>query len=54
MSLLELTGLESRLVTDDSTDINTLGDIDYAQVNDKLQRERVNSMAILRNMLSDI
>lgn len=52
MSLLELTGLESRLVFDDSADVETLGDIDYTLVNEKMQRERESSMRILSEMLS--
>lgn len=51
-SLLKLTGLETRLVCDDSADVETLGDIDYTPVNEKMRRERENSMRILSEMLS--
>ena len=51
-SLLKLTGLESRLVTDESANIDVLGNIDYTIVNERLNKERVSSMRLLKQMLS--
>lgn len=51
MSLLQITGLESRVVTDDSRSIDSFGDIDYFSVNKILDGERKKSLAILNKML---
>ena len=51
MSLLQITGLESRVVTDDSRSIDSFDDIDYFSVNKILDGERKKSLAILNKML---
>ena len=51
MSLLQITGLESRVVTDASRSFDSFGDIDYLSVNKILDRERKKSLAILNKML---
>lgn len=51
-SLLKITGLESRMVTDVSRDISLLGDIDYEEVNKKLSVERENSLYILCEIIA--
>lgn len=53
MCLLQITGLESRVVTDDSRSIDSFGDIDYFSVNKILDGERKKSLAILNKMLKD-
>lgn len=50
-SLLKITGLESRVVTDASQDASVFGDIDYDEVNRKLAIERNESLKILSDML---
>lgn len=50
-SLLKITGLESRVVTDASRDASLFGDITYDEVNRKLAIERNQSLKILSDML---
>ena len=50
MSLIEIVGLRSRLVSDD-TDITALPEINYSQVNKLLDAERGKSMDFLRKAL---
>ena len=52
-SILQLTGLQNRIVTDfnDFTIVNKC--IEYASVNDILAKERQKSIAILKSLLSD-
>lgn len=52
MSLLEITGLKSRMVTDDNRNIDDFSEIDYAAVNKKLGVERRKSIELLKNMLT--
>lgn len=51
MSLLQITGLESRVVTDDSRQLDSFGEIDYSLVNKLLDAERKKSVGILSEML---
>lgn len=51
-SLLKITGLESRVVTDASRDASQFGDIAYDEVNRKLAIERGKSLKILSDMLN--
>ena len=50
-SLLKITGLESRVVTDDSRSLDSFGDIAYKDVNEKLEVERKRSIQLLNEML---
>ena len=50
-SLLQITGLESRIVTDDSRDIKSFDEIDYSIVNNKLDKERQKSINQFREIL---
>lgn len=50
-SLLKITGLESRVVTDASRGASLFGDITYDEVNRKLAIERNQSLKILSDML---
>lgn len=51
-SLLKITGLEPRVVTDASRDASQFGDIAYDEVNRKLAIERSKSLMILSDMLT--
>ena len=53
MSLIEIVGLRSRLVSDD-TDITALPEINYSLVNELLDAEREKSMDFLRKALADV
>ena len=53
MSLLEITGLKSRMVTDSSRPIENFGEIDYSSVNKILDGERIKSIEILNKMLKN-
>lgn len=53
MSLLEITGLKSRMVTDSSSPIESFDEIDYSSVNRILDGERMKSIKILSKMLKD-
>ena len=50
-SLLKITGLESRVVTDDSRQLDSFAEIDYSLVNKLLDAERKKSIGILSEML---
>lgn len=50
-SLLKITGLESRVVTDDSPQLDSFAEIDYSLVNKLLDAERKKSIGILSEML---
>lgn len=52
MSLLEITGLKSRMVTNGDRDIEDFSEIDYHVVNKKLDRERQKSIELLKKMLT--
>lgn len=51
-SLLDITGLESRLVTDVGVAIENFGEIEYTKVNSVLDKERIKSKEILSKMLT--
>ena len=53
MSLLEITGLKSRMVSDNTVPIESFGEIDYDIVNDKLEVERKKSITILNKIISE-
>ena len=53
MSLLEITGLKSRMVTDSSSPIEIFGEVDYSSVNKILDAERKKSLGVLDKMLED-
>ena len=55
-SSLELLGLSDRLITDatENSALTNLSDIDYHEVNIKLERERIRSLSYLREMLAKI
>lgn len=50
-NLLNITGLQSRIVTDCNCDVETLGKIDYSIVNKILNEERLKSMRKLSEMI---
>lgn len=50
-SLLNITGLQSRIVTDCNCNVESLGEIDYSVVNEILNEERRKSMSRLSEML---
>lgn len=50
-SLLRITGLDSRLVTDNTRSLDSFGNINYDIVNEKLDIERKKSINILSQML---
>lgn len=52
-SLMGITGLESRMVTDGTRNIDDFCEIDYKNVNEKLEAERQKSMGLLVSMLTE-
>lgn len=52
VSLLEITGLKSRMVTDSSSSIESFGEIEYKTVNEKLENERRKSIEMLKKIIS--
>ena len=50
-NILNITGLQSRLVKDDNYDISLMDEIFYLPVNEKLETERHKSISALKNLL---
>ena len=50
-SLLEIIGLQSRMISDNNFNIENLSDIDYTEVNCKLENERTLSLNYLKSIL---
>lgn len=53
MSLLQITGLESRMVTNGNRNVDDFCEIDYMPVCEKLKFERQKSIELLKNMLTE-